>query len=171
MISVGLKFCVFVVVLLALTQCATKTAAPPAPDLSDSVLGLKIGMSKEDADKRLRESGEFKEAMEKRQEVWFVKNDKHFNGVAVGYDRENRVRYVTAYSEPGKVSERLRFTAVGDLTKAAQEITDPHHRYTWKVPAANGKPEYVITIYGADKEFLSMYTMGEIPNSGKSEDE
>lgn len=162
-VCTSLKLCILIVVLLTITQCAAEVT--PAPNLPDDVLGLKIGMSKDDAEKRLREIGELKEEMEKRQQVWNLKNEPHFNSLAIGYNRDNQIRYVTAFSEEGKVKERLRFSAVGDITKSQQEVTDPHHRYTWEVPTSDGRPAYIVSVYGANKEFLTMYSLAEMPNS------
>jgi hypothetical protein len=48
---------IFVVVLLLTTQCATKTV--PAPNLPKDILGISVGMSKADAQKRLEEIAQF----------------------------------------------------------------------------------------------------------------
>lgn len=163
-----LKSSVFIIVLLSVIQCTTN---PPTPDLPDNILGIKLGMSKEDAENRLREIGKFKENAAKGQQVWLVEKDPRFNSLAIGFDKENRVRYVTAFAENGSVKERVRFTDVGDVSKAKQEITAPHHRYTWMINTADGKPDYFITVYGADPEFLSIYSLAKVGQSEEEEKE
>lgn len=159
-----LKSSVFIIVLLSVMQCAIN---PPTPDLPDDVLGIKLGMNRDDAENRLREIGDFKEDARKRQQVWLVRNVSHFDSLAIGYNQDNKVRYITAFADKDIVKEPLRFSEVGDLSKAKQEITAPHHRYTWTVEAADGKPAHIVSIYGTDPEFVSMYSLAEAGNSEK----
>lgn len=139
-------------------------------NLPDNIFGVKLEMSKTDAENRLREVGELKNEAEKRQQVWTLKNDARFDSLAIGYNKENHVRYITAFYE-GKAKERMRFTDVGDVTKAKKEITEPHHRYTWEVPANYGKPAYIVTIYGTDKDYLTTYSLAQKPDLNKTEED
>lgn len=149
-------------------QCVSKSET--ATVLPDNIFGVKLGMDKAAAENLLRNVGELKNEAEKRQQVWTLNNDAHFDSLAIGYNRENRVRYITAFYE-GKAKERMRFTDVGDISKAKKEVTEPHHRYSWEVPATDGKPAYIVTIYGTDKEYLTTYSLAEKPDANKKEDE
>ena len=166
----ALRSSILVFMVLAVTQCATKTVS--VSDVSDNIFGVKPGMNREKAQNRLREIGEFKEAAEKRQEVWLPKNDPRFDSIAIGYGKDGRVSYITAFSEEGKVKERVRFTDIGDITKAKREVTEPHHRYTWEVPPTAENSAYIVTVYGTDKEYLKMYSLAAKPHPAeKDEDE
>lgn len=165
MIEKTLKLSILIFAALII-QCAAEN--PSVSELPDNILGIKIGMSKEDAEKRLQKIGTFKEDAAKGQQVWLVQKDPRFDSLAVGYDKENRVRYVTAFAEKESVKERVRFTDIGDVSKAKQEITEPHYRYTWMINTADGKPDYFITVYGNNPEFLSIYSLAKV---GQSEEE
>lgn len=162
-----LKLSVFVVVLLITMQCATKSA--PATDLPDNILGIKLGMTEQESKSRLEKVGEFVRADgQGSEQVWTINKDPRFSSLAIGFDKEKRVRYVTAFAQNTK--ERVRYSEVGDLSKAKKEVTKPHHRYTWTVEAADGKPARIISIYGADPEFLSMYSLAEMPKAEKEKE-
>ena len=161
-----LKVSIFFVMLLTTLQCTTESAT--VANLPDNIFGIKPGMSKEEAEIQLRKIGDFKTDAEKRQQIWMIKNDPRFSSLAVGYEKDNQVRYVTAFAEKENVKQRVRFTEIGDVAKAKQEITKPHYRYTWIVEAINDKPAYVVTVYGTDPEFLSIYSLAKI---GESEEE
>ena len=102
-------------------------------------------MSKADAQQRLEEIATFESEGRKVGQLWRLKNDPHFSSVAVDYDKENRVRFVTAFVEKTTAKEKIKFTEVGDLTKAGAEIVEPHYRYIWEVPAEGDNPEFVET--------------------------
>ncbi len=112
-------------------------------------------MNKEDATQRLQEIALFERDERKRQQVWKMKDASRYSHVAVGYDQKNQVRYVTAFVDKAAAKERVRFADVGDLSKAKKEIVEPHYRYIWDVPAAEGKPAYSVIAYGDEPEFLS----------------
>ena len=136
---IGLVFTV--VILLTILQCSAKIA----PNLPKDILGISIGMSKADAQQRLEEIATFESEGRKVGQLWRLKNDPHFSSVAVDYDKENRVRFVTAFVEKTTTKEKIKFTEVGDLTKARAEIVEPHYRYIWEVPAEGDNPEFVET--------------------------
>ena len=159
---------VFVVILLTLTQCASKTA--PAPSLPKDILGISVGMSKADAQKRLEEIAQFEREDKKTGQLWRLKNNPQFNNLAIGYDRDNKIRFVTALVEKTTAKERMRFTDVGDLASAEKQITEPHYRYFWDVPASEGKPAYRIFVYGSEPEFLTIYSLSQANKSGETEE-
>ncbi|MGI8788879.1 MAG: hypothetical protein ACR2HG_14145 [Pyrinomonadaceae bacterium] len=153
-----IRLIVFVLVFPALLQCANK-ATNSAVVLPKDILGLSVGMSKADADRRLREIADFERDEEKNQQLWRLKNDAHFSEMAVGYDKENRVRYITMFVDAATAKERIRFSDVGDTSRAKQEIMPPHYRYIWEVPASDGNPAYFVNIYGDNPDSVTIYTL------------
>lgn len=151
--------------LLTMPQCARKAPA----ELPRDILGIYVGMKKEDAKRRLEEIAKFERDEPKRQEVWKMKDSSRFSYIAVGYDEEDQIRYVTAFVDKAVVKERIRFSDVGDLTKAKKEVVEPHRRYIWEVPARDGKPAYIVNIYGNEPEFVLHYSLSRIGES-KEED-
>lgn len=166
-ISRKISISVLFVLLLAMVNCASKNSAANSVELPKDVVGIKLGMSKEEAEKRLKEIGQFQADAEKRQQIWTLRDDPNFSSVAIGYNKEGKIRYITAFSEKDKVKEPLRFKDVGDISKAKEEITEPHRRYTWKIDASENYPEYIVTIYGADPEFLSTYSISGLEREDK----
>lgn len=163
-----LKASVFVVVLLITIQCASKSAS--APDLPDNILGIKLGMNKEDAEKHLKEIGKFSRDEAKRQQIWSLNNDPHFGYLALGYDKENQVRYVAAFAKP-KGGKLMRFDEVGGLKLAKEEIVGEFHRYTWEVPAQKENSSYSVIAQGNNLDYLSMFTLAKPQNKGDEEEE
>ena len=162
-----LKLCIFVFVLLITMQCATKTA--PASALPDDVLGIKLDMSKADAEQHLREIGKFSRAEPRRnQQVWTIKNNPYFGYLAIGYDREDKVSFVTGIADP-RAKQKMRFAEVGNLETAKKEVIGPNNRYIWEVPAKNGNSQYSVMVYGQDKEFLSTFTITKPQNEEEEE--
>lgn len=148
------------IVSATLIQCAqhSQSAVNPPRD----ILGISIGMSKEDAMRRLEEIAVFDREERKRQQVWRMKDDSRFGHIAVGYDENDRIRYVTAIVDKSKAKERIRYKDVGDLSTAKKEIVEPHRRYIWDVPATDEKPAYSIIINGDEPEFVSIYSLSKI---------
>lgn len=148
-------------VLLILSIIASACSANKTTGLPKDLLGLSIGMSKEQAQRRLEEIATFESEARKVGQLWRLKNDPHFSSVAVDYDKENRIRFVTAFVEK-TAKEKIRFTDVGDLTKARAEIIEPHYRYIWEVPGTDDKPAYFVNVYGDNPEFVTTYSLAKM---------
>jgi len=165
MVSVSgslLKYFLLTSLLLLITHCATK----PAPALPSDILGIRIGMDKSDAQKQLEAIADFERDERKRQQVWKVRNDPRFSQLAVGYDENNQIRYVTAFVEPATAKERIKFSDVGDLSKAKAEIVQPHYRYIWEIPSEGGRRPFVVNVYGDNPEFVTTYSLaGKVPSA------
>jgi len=154
--------------LLTVTQCATK--AVPAPDLPKDILGIRVGMGRDDAQRRLEEIAQFLREDRKTGQLWRLKDDSRFNHIAVAYDRDKKIRFVTVFVEKTTVKERMRFSDVGDLSIAEKQVTGPHSNYFWDVPAGAGNPAYRILVYGNEPEFLTIYSLSKNIKSDKSEE-
>jgi len=154
-----------IAIILATLQCANKTASTNS--LPKDIFGISVGMNKGEAQKRLEEIAQFVSEDRKTGQLWEMKNEPRFKHVAVGYDAENKINFVTALADKATAKERMRFSDVGDLSAALKEVVGPHHKYFWDVPANEGKPAYKIFIYGSDPEFLTIYSLSELSLSKK----
>ena len=147
----------FVVVLMTILQCSAKTS----PNLPKDILGIRIGMSKTEVQSRLEPIAGFESEGRKVGQLWKLKNDPHFSSIAVDFDKENKVRFVTAFIEKSTAKEKLKFADIGDLTKARAEIVEPHYRYIWEVPAEGENPAYIVNVYGDNPEFVQTYSLSK----------
>lgn len=160
-----IKFTCFVVFLLTVLQCSHKTVSESPKD----ILGISVGMSRDSAEHRLREIGKFSRDDVKQQQLWLVRDDPHFGSLAIGYDKENRVRYVAGIAKV-KGGELMRYSQVGDIADAKAEIVEPNHKYVWEVPAEeNGNPGQTIIAQGNNADYLSMLTL--VNSSDKKEED
>lgn len=145
-------------ILIGLAVLAAACSAKLPADLPKDLLGIRIGMPKAEAQKQLELIGSFQRDEQPKQQVWSTRNDPRFGAFAIGYDRDDRIRYITAFVDK-TMRERIKFTDVGDISKAKQEIQPPHYRYIWIVPAADGMPEYQVNIYGDNPDKLTMFSL------------
>lgn len=156
----GLTLPFLLLLLLTMPQCA-RIQQQSSVQLPADILGIYVGMKKEDANKRLGEIATFERNERKQQQMWRLNNDTRFSHLAVGYDKEDKVRYVTAFVDATTAKERIRFSDVGDLSKAKNEILEPHYRYIWDVPPVNGRPAFSVNIYGDNPQSLSFYSLSK----------
>jgi hypothetical protein len=136
------------VLALLLTSCATSSAFRPAPE---DILGVRLNMPRAEVRTVLGTGGKLEREERKRQEVWTV-DDRRFESMIVGYDKEWNVRFVTAVAK--KDGTPLHYGDVLDLTRAIDKTAGQTHTYTWAV----GKPDYyVIAIGGPERlDYLSL---------------
>ena len=159
---------ILALLLMTLSQCASK--ATPAADLPKDILGVSVGMNKDEARKRLEEVAQFVSEDRETGQLWLTKNDPRFKHLAVAYDANNQIRFVTAMVEKATAKERVRFAEVGDLGQAEKQVAAQHHKYYWDVPASEGKPAYKIFIYGDDPDFLTIYSLSKKDDPGESKE-
>lgn len=166
----GITLILLVFVLVTMPQCTR--IANSRSQLPRDILGIYIGMNKDEASKHLNEIADFDRNERKNQQVWVLKNDQRFSHVAVGYDKENNVRYVTAFVDAANAKERIRFSEVGDLSNAKSEVVAPHYRYVWEVPSEKNKPAYFVSVYGDNPESVLYYSISKkIVPAGKQQSE
>jgi hypothetical protein len=147
----------------------SSVSAPPSQVPRD-LLGLTVGMPKEAAERRLREIASLSSEGLKGQQAWKLRSDPHFDYLAVGFDADERVRFVTGLVNAKTARERLRFESVGDLTLAKSEVVGPHHRYIWHMPADGDNPPFYVSVYGDNPETVSSYTIIGLAASREDED-
>lgn len=91
--------------------------------------------------------------------MWAVK-DPRISHLLVGYDPENRVRYVTAIARTG--GPRIRYQDVADLKSAQQSHLQGNHKFTWQFPAKHGRIAYTIIARGHDPQYLDSYSVKKL---------
>lgn len=161
-----IKLCLLLLLPLITTQCSAKKT----PELPRDILGISLGMNKDDAVRQLNQISKFENAEGKSGELWRLNNDPRFSHLAVGFDKENKVRYVTALVDKATVKERVRFSSIGDLTAAKKEVLEPHHRYIWQVPASGENSAYFVILNGSDADFLSIYSLSSVAKAEESKE-
>lgn len=166
-ISYRLVMSGLIILLLSMSQYATKSQTRFS--LPREIVGLAVGMSRADAQKRLEQIGEFERDDRKQQQVWRLKDDPRYSHIIIGFDANEQVRYLTAFVDKSKA--RVLFSDIGDITKSKQEIVKPHYKYTWEVPATDGKPSYLVVAYGNEPELLSSCSLSRVIVNAETEKE
>src|SRR6185369_5729318 len=93
-------------------------------------------MKRNQALARLKSIGSLEKDAGKGQEVWAVK-DVRISHLLVGYDRDDRVRYVTAIARTD--GPRIRYHEVADLKSAQSSDTPNNHKFTWEIERPRGE--------------------------------
>ena len=140
------------VLLLVIGVVAGAAPAKARPE----IMGISLEMNRDDAQSRLKSIGTLQREDRKRQEVWVV-NDSRISHLLVGYDAENRVRYVTAIARTD--GPRIRYQDVADLRSAQRTVNQGNHKFSWKVPARRGHFAYLIIARGHDPQYLDSYSV------------
>lgn len=138
--------------LLLATACAT--AVEPKPE----ILGVRLGMSREEARARLQEIGKLEKEERKQQEVWRLTDDPNYSHLMVAYNKGyTSVRYITAVAnEQGR---RLRYEDFIDPGRARLESTQASRTYTQETPARDAQPGFVAKVIGNDPTYLKYYSV------------
>ena len=139
---------------LLLLAAACATPVEPKPE----ILGVRLGMSREEARARLQNIGQLEKEERRQQEVWRLTNDPVYSHLMVAYNKEyTAVRYVTAVAnEQGR---RVRYADVVDLKRAREDTTPASHAYTQEVPARPDQPGFVAKAIGTDPAYLKYYSV------------
>lgn len=137
-----------------------------AQRLQRQILGLHLNMTKEAAHKRLQEIGTVIRNEENRQEVWQVRHES-FSHLLIGFDKEDKLRYVTAVAREDKKAKRVAYNDIGDVKKA-REAGDPkisNFNYQWELPAADGNPHMLVIVAGRAPKFVTTYTLKSLEST------
>lgn len=148
------------VALMLCTVLSFSCAKAPA---TREIAGLRLSMTRAEAEKRLQEIGTFIRAERRRQEVWELR-DPRFSHVVVGYEKEGSLRFVTTVARTGEKAERVAYSAVGSLAKA-QQVGKPELRnfkYQWELPPRGAEPPTRVMARGTDPQFLSSLSLVRI---------
>lgn len=148
-----MKRAVTICCLLLLVASCGKSAGP-----KPEILGVRLGMSREEARARLQQIGELEKEERKQQEVWRLKGDPNYTHLMVAYNKDyTSVRYVTAVAnEQGK---RVPYTDVIDPGGARLESTPATRAYTQETPPRDGRPGFITKAMGTDPTYLKYYSV------------
>jgi hypothetical protein len=135
------------------------TSAAATAKLRPEIMGIALGMSRDDARAHLKSLGTMEKEARKRQEVWAIK-DARISHVLVGYDPDFRVRYVTAIARTG--GPRMRYEEVADIKNAQRVNTQGNYKFTWEVAAQPGQLAYVMIAHGRDPQYLDSYSIKKL---------
>lgn len=134
------------------------------------VLGVKIGMSKADAIKRLKEIGRLEKEEKKQQEVWAIDSEPHYSYVIIAFDKENdNVRYITAKAREN--GSRVRYADVLDIDKSRQTNSANNYKYVQEIPGSLFAYGYSKLASGTDPDYLTYFSLKKTDSSGEESEE
>jgi predicted site-specific integrase-resolvase len=118
-------------------------------------MGISLDMKRDTALARLKSIGSLEKDAGKRQEVWAVK-DARISHLLIGYDMDNRVRYVTAIARTN--GPRIRYHEIADVKSAQRSETPGNHKFTWEIEERRGE-SFILIARGRDSQFLDSYSV------------
>lgn len=125
------------------------------------VLGIKIGMSRDDARRRLEKLGKLEKEESKQQEVWMLTDEPHYSYIIIGFDKEkSKVRFITAKAREN--GRRVRYADVLDIKKAEQTGTTNNYKYQLKVSAHEKTRSYIVIARGTDANYLTYFSIKQL---------
>lgn len=151
---------------LLLLTAACSGGAGPKPE----VLGVRLGMSREQARARLQEIGKLEKEERRQQQVWRLEGDPSYSHLIVAYNREyTAVRYVTAVAnERGR---RVPYTEVLSVGSARVESTPSSRTYTQDVPESLTRPGFIARAIGTDPTYLKYYSVERTDSEPEDDDD
>jgi hypothetical protein len=138
--------------LFVIGVLASAAPARPRPE----IMGISLDMKHDDALARLKAIGNLEKEARRGQEVWALK-DSRISHLLVGYDAENRVRYVTAIARTD--GPRMRYGDVAELKSAQRSITPGNHKFTWEIEGRRGVSAFILIARGHDAQYLDSYSV------------
>lgn len=138
--------------LLVISVLVSAAPARPRPE----IMGISLDMKRDEALARLKSLGSLEKEARKQQEVWAVKNTR-ISHLLVGYDAENRVRYVTAIARTD--GPRIRYQEVADVKSAQRSLTPGNHKFTWEIEERRGRSAFIVIARGHDAQYLDSYSV------------
>ncbi|HKG47469.1 MAG TPA: hypothetical protein VKB02_12115 [Pyrinomonadaceae bacterium] len=138
--------------LLVISALVSAAPARPRPE----IMGISLDMKRDEALAQLKSIGSLEKEVRKRQEVWAVK-DSRISHLLVGYDADNRVRYVTAIARTG--GPRIRYQDIADLKSAQRSDTSGNHKFTWEIEERRGQSAFILIARGHDAQYLDSYSV------------
>jgi hypothetical protein len=149
-----MKRTVVTICCLLLLAAACSKKAGPEPE----ILGVRLGMSRDEAHARLQKIGELEKKERRQQEVWRLAADPNYSHVMVAYNKDyTSVRYVTAVAnEQGR---RIPYADVVNPDGARLESTPVSRTYIQETPARDGRPGFITKAIGTDPTYLKYYSV------------
>ncbi len=153
--------------LLGLITFGCSNLSRNQPD--SDILGIRIGMSRQDTIKRLNEIGKLDREERKQQEIWTLNNDPHYSHLIVAFDKEKQlVRFITAKAREN--GTRLRYSDVMDISNANLTSSANNYKYIQEVQAKELTVGYTKIASGTDSNYLTYFSLKE-SNSFEEEEE
>ena len=147
--------------LLLLCVITFGCSKPSKTQPSSDILGIKIGMSKEDTIKRLNEIGKLDHEERRQQEIWTLNNDPNYSHLILAFDKEKQdVRYITAKARTD--GSRLLYSDVLDINNAKLITSPNNYKYTQDVQGNESIPGYSRIASGTDANYLTYFSLKEI---------
>jgi hypothetical protein len=129
-----------------------------AAGLPDNVLGLRVGMSRDDVHRQLKKMGTLDREARGRQEVWTLSREPRFASVLVGFDADFKVRYVTAIAREGGIP--MRYSELASTKDAQVEnVSGAYTRYTWELKPVKKHAGYFLIAEGRDPQYLKSFSI------------
>jgi hypothetical protein len=138
-------------------------ARRPAPQ----ILGLRLGMSYDQAHSRLNNIAQFR-SEDEGQQVWTLTHDQRYQYVIIGFDRDLQVRYVTVLARPE--GKPVSYVEIGDLAHATRTGGPGNLRYTWRASDKRGRFEYIVVAKGKNPRYLDRYAIKRLGVENERED-
>jgi hypothetical protein len=137
--------------------CSGSSKTQPSSD----ILGIRIGMSKGDAIKRLQEIGKLDHEERKQQEIWTLNNDPHYSHLILAFDKEKQdVRYITAKAREN--GTRIRYSDVMDISRAKLISSPNNYKYIQEVQANESTTGYSKIASGTNADYLTYFSHKEL---------
>lgn len=124
------------------------------------ILGIHLKLTKDEVLQRLNEIGSFARGERKGQEVWKVK-DASFSHLIVAFDKNGKLRFVTAVARDDAEAKRVPYQEIGNLEKARQagDANIKNFNYQWDLPSQDGSPRILVSARGRDPTFLETWSL------------
>ena len=152
-----LKNLLFVLLLCLISFSCSKSSKA---ELSSDILGIRIGMPKEDTIKRLQEIGKLS-SEERKGEIWILNNDPHYSHIIIAFDKEKKdVRYITAKARED--GTKVRYSDVVDISKAKLLSSPNNYKYIQEVQANGSSPSYSRIASGTSADYLNYFSLKEL---------
>jgi hypothetical protein len=140
-------------ILLALFSVQTSEAKTKS-----DILGISLGMSYDEATRRLQKIGKLEKNESKLQEIWTLNKNASFSHLIVGFDKETKeVRFVTAKALAG--GKRVKYEDVLDTKKAKQAGAVNNYKYIQEIPAQGKRAAFKIIAMGQDSNYLTYFSI------------
>jgi hypothetical protein len=151
---------------LLMLAAACSTSSEPEP----GILGVRLGMGREEAHARLQKIGRLEKEERRQQEVWRLDGDPSYTHLMVAFDKEHAsVRYVTAVAnEHGR---RVSYAEVMSLDGARLDSTAASRIYVREFPERDGRPGFIAKAIGADPTYLKYYSVERSDSGGEEEED
>jgi REP element-mobilizing transposase RayT len=149
--KVTIVFC-FLFLLIACKSDSSKNQNEPSPE----ILGIKLGLSREEALPQLQKIATLEKQERKQQEVWSLNGDQPYSHLIISYDKELKsMRFINAVAK----EKRVRYKDVIDINTAKSTTSGSNYTYELEVPEKNNQLAYVIKAIGVDPEYLQYHAI------------